>query len=112
MQKQRMDASVRLISVLAIACLVVECMTGIGISIANAQRPRPRPRTSPINMEVVLMAAPREVLVLLEEAEQRIKNEQWSEATLTLGILLGLEQARQDDLTGVDFFLEAFSAVA
>ncbi len=106
MQKQRMDSPVRLIAILAIACFVVECVPGLGISIANAQRPRPRQRTSTINMEVVLTAAPREVLVLLQEAEQRIKNEQWSEATFTLGILLGLEQARQDDLTGVDFFLD------
>ena len=104
MAKQRMDVSFRLFAVFAIACLVVECVPGLGISIANAQRPRPRQRTSTINMEVVLMAAPREVLVLLEEAEERIKNEQWSEATFTLGILLGLEQASQDDLTGVDFF--------
>ena len=106
MAKQRMDVSFRLFAVFAIACLVVECVPGLGISIANAQRPRPRQRTSTINMEVVLMAAPREVLVLLEEAEERIKNEQWSEATFTLGILLGLEQASQDDLTGVDFFLD------
>ena len=56
-------------------------------------------------MEVELTAAPREILVLLEEAEERIKNEQWSEATFTLGILLGLEEARRDDFTGVDFFI-------
>ncbi len=106
MQKQRMDSSVRFIAALAIGCVVIECVPGLGIAIVNAQQPRPRQRTTTINMEVVLMAAPREVLVLLEEAEQRIKNEQWGEATLTLGILLGLEQARQDDLTGVDFFLD------
>lgn len=52
------------------------------------------------------MTAPREVLVLLDEAEQAIKKEQWSEATFALGILLGLEEVRQSDLTGVDFFLE------
>ena len=105
MQKQRMDSTVRFIAAMAITGLIVEFMPGFGNSDAHAQGRR-FGRNSKIQMEVVLTAAPREVLVLLEEAEERIKNEQWSEATFTLGILLGLEEARQDDFTGVDFFID------
>ena len=103
MQNQRMGSSVRFYWVLAIASFLFVSVPGFGLSVANAQR---RPKTLQINMAVVLMAAPREVLVLLEQAEAGIKNEQWSEATFTLGVLLGLEEARKDDLSGIDFFLE------
>ncbi len=102
MQNQRMGSSVPLMALTAFASLV--SLPGFEFSVANAQRPR-QP-TLRINTSVVLMTAPREVLVLLEEAEQGIKKEQWSEATFALGILLGLEEVRQSDLTGVDFFLE------
>ena len=102
MQNQRMGSSVQWIALVAFVSFV--SMPGFELSIANAQRPRlPSLR---INTEVVLMSAPREVLVLLDEAEQGIKREQWSEATFALGILLGLEDVRQMDLTGVDFFLD------
>ena len=102
MQNQRMGSSVPWLTLMACASLM--SVPGFELSIANAQRPR-QP-TLRINSEVVLMSAPREVLVLLDEAEQAIKKEQWSEATFALGILLGLEEVRQSDLTGVDFFLE------
>jgi outer membrane protein assembly factor BamB/tetratricopeptide (TPR) repeat protein len=55
--------------------------------------------------DVVLMFAPREVQVMIDEARTNIESQQWSEATLALGMLLGLEDSRQDDTAGVDFFL-------
>ena len=73
-------------------------------SIANAQARAGR-RPAVISLEVTLMSAPREILVLLEEAEQGVKREQWGEATFAMGILLGLEETRQTDLSGVDFFV-------
>lgn len=103
MQNQWMGSSVRFFAVMTMASLVFVSVPGLGVSVANAQR---RPKTLQINMAVVLMAAPREVLVLLEQAEAAIRSEQWSEATFTLGVLLGLEEVRKDDLSGIDFFLE------
>ena len=88
------------------AAAVLIAMGSIGFipSIADAQG-RPGRRPAVISLEVTLMSAPREILVLLEEAEQGVKREQWGEATFAMGILLGLEEARQTDLSGVDFFV-------
>lgn len=80
------------------------CLLDFGTSTVYAQRPRGR--TTAINAEVALMAPSREVQALLDEAERAISNEQWSEATYALGILLGLEESRKDDFSGVDFFNE------
>ena len=52
------------------------------------------------------MPAPREVQVLIEEAKSHIEKEQWTEATLALGVLLGLESQDEGDLMGVDYFIE------
>ena len=102
MQNQWMGSSKRLCW--AVALLIATGSEGFKPSIANAQG-RPGRRPAVISLEVTLMSAPREVLVLLEEAEQGVKREQWGEATFAMGILLGLEEARQTDLSGVDFFV-------
>ncbi len=104
MHNQRMGSSIRFSLVLAISICLNLLVPDMGCSVAVAQRPRGR--TTAINSEVALMAPSREVQVLLEEAERGIKNEQWSEATFALGILLGLEDSRKDDFSGVDFFAE------
>ena len=104
MQNHRMVSKVRFVVALAWVSYVSIGWSGFGIQSALGQlRNRMQPNQS--FERTTLMQAPREVIVLLEEAENEIKNEQWSEATLALGILLGLEESRQDDLAGLDFFL-------
>lgn len=46
----------------------------------------------------------REVMSILQDAENAIENEQWNAAIVALGSLLGLEAENSDDL-GYDFFL-------
>lgn len=70
---------------------------------ARAQR---NLRGIPIQQDAMLMPAPREVQVLIEEAKSHIDQEQWTEATLALGVLLGLESQDDGDLKGVDYFIE------
>ena len=104
MLDQRMGSTKRAIASLVeialffILMLCLLCPQGLA---QRAMRNRPNEMVFGGN----LMFAPREVQVLIAEAKTNIEKEQWSEATLTLGILLGLEEARQDDLTGIDFFL-------
>ena len=103
MLNQRMGSSIRYRAKIVLFAFLAVMATHADQSIA--QIGRPRPRMAQLNMEVALMSAPREVMVLLDEAEEGIKKEQWGEATLALGILLGLEESRQADLTGADFFI-------
>lgn len=70
------------------------------LSYVYGQRP---PRV--IGMEGILMTAPREVETLLEEARENLEREQWSEATLSLGLVLGLEDQSAEDFGGFDYFL-------
>jgi outer membrane protein assembly factor BamB len=52
-----------------------------------------------------LIQAPREVERLLDQAKEAIKRESWSEATLSLGLLLGIEgQSVNRDLGEQDYF--------
>lgn len=53
----------------------------------------------------MLIPAPREVESLLEEARDAISREQWSEATLALGTILGLEGQPNNADSGQDYFL-------
>ncbi|MCU0712292.1 MAG: PQQ-like beta-propeller repeat protein [Pirellula sp.] len=46
----------------------------------------------------------REVMSLLQDAEEAIENEQWNSAVVALGSLLGLEGEESEDL-GYDFFI-------
>jgi outer membrane protein assembly factor BamB len=57
------------------------------------------------NAEGTLLPAPREVEVLLDEAQQAISKQQWSEATLALGNLLGLEAEGNEVEAGQDYFI-------
>ena len=57
------------------------------------------------NTEGTLLPAPREVEVLLEEAQGSISRQQWSEATLALGNLLGLEAQGKELEAGQDYFI-------
>lgn len=82
--------------------LTVTTLGGVG-SQALAQR---NLRGMPFQADGMLMPAPREVKVLIEEAKSHIESEQWTEATLALGVLLGLESQEDEDLKGVDYFLE------
>lgn len=104
MQNQRMGSSIRVRTNIATVTLLALSAILPDQAVGQLRGPRQQ-RMAQLNMEVALMSAPREVMVLLEEAEEGIKNEQWSEATLALGILLGLEESRQADLTGADFFV-------
>ncbi|MFN7732987.1 MAG: PQQ-binding-like beta-propeller repeat protein [Pirellula sp.] len=54
--------------------------------------------------EGILLKPPREVEVLLEDAREAIGKKQWSEATLALGMLLGIEAGEERD-SGEDYFL-------
>jgi outer membrane protein assembly factor BamB len=62
----------------------------------------PQGRFSP--SEGILLKAPREVESLLEDAQGSIARKQWSEATLALGMLLGIEEAGNEE-SGEDYFL-------
>ncbi len=53
----------------------------------------------------ILMPKPREVQVLLDEVQQNIESEEWSEASLGLGLLLGIEVNEQAELEGADYFM-------
>lgn len=113
MQNQRMGStmqfskmqfpSVKLMVRLGSVCLVAISLTCfVGKPVVAQGR---FPRVNQLPTEGILMPAPREIQVLLDEAQGNIDNAQWSEATLTLGLLLGLEESKNDDLTGIDFFL-------
>jgi outer membrane protein assembly factor BamB len=55
--------------------------------------------------EANLIQAPREVERLLEQAEEAISAEEWTEATLALGMLLGIEeQPTADEFGQQDYF--------
>ncbi len=57
-----------------------------------------------------LIQAPREFERLITEAKESIKNGAWSEATLAMGILLGIEKQSSDDqISTQDYFLESTS---
>lgn len=62
----------------------------------DAQLQRNRSQSEP---EAVLTAPSRELTNLLTEAERNIAEKQWSEATLALGKILGLEQS-EDGVVG------------
>ncbi|MFN9915657.1 MAG: hypothetical protein ACK53L_23905, partial [Pirellulaceae bacterium] len=52
-----------------------------------------------------MIQAPREVERLLEQAEEAIAGEEWTEATLALGMLLGIEeQPTADEFGQQDYF--------
>jgi len=53
-----------------------------------------------------LMIPSRELLTLLDEAKANIEAKEWTEATLAIGTLLGLEDAELKDDVGVDYFLK------
>ena len=55
--------------------------------------------------EGVLLPAPREVEVLLEDARDAIERKQWSEASLALGVLLGIEDGGSGRDLGEDYFI-------
>jgi outer membrane protein assembly factor BamB len=56
--------------------------------------------------EGTLIQAPREVQRLVEQATQSIQREAWTEATLAVGMLLGIEsQTPRGDIGQQDFFL-------
>ena len=55
--------------------------------------------------EGLLMTAPREVEVLLSDAQEAIDAKQWAEASVTLGQLLGIEESAGDGPLGEDYFL-------
>jgi outer membrane protein assembly factor BamB len=46
----------------------------------------------------------REVMSILQDAEEAIENEQWNSAVVALGSLLGLEEEQTEDL-GYDYFI-------
>jgi outer membrane protein assembly factor BamB len=52
-----------------------------------------------------LMSPPREVQALVDEARRNIENQQWSEATYAIGLLLGIEDSQQEDNASVDYFI-------
>ncbi|MFN7627031.1 MAG: hypothetical protein ACK5PZ_09390, partial [Pirellula sp.] len=55
--------------------------------------------------EGTLLPPPREVEVLLEDARDAINRKQWSEASLALGVLLGIEDGGSGRDLGEDYFL-------
>ncbi len=55
--------------------------------------------------EGVMMTAPREVEVLLSDAQEAIESKQWVEASVALGQLLGIEENAPEGNTGDDYFL-------
>lgn len=55
--------------------------------------------------EGMLLPAPREMESLLEDARDAIAKRQWSEATLSLGTLLGIEERGNEADSGEDYFL-------
>ncbi len=52
-----------------------------------------------------LITPPREVSSLIDEVETHIENKQWSEATLAISTLLGLEEKDSSSDVGTDYFL-------
>jgi hypothetical protein len=61
--------------------------------------------------EGLLMVAPREVEVLLSDAQDSIAREQWGEAVIALGQLLGLEEEAVEQGLGEDYFLPLVGGV-
>ncbi|MFN9437038.1 MAG: PQQ-binding-like beta-propeller repeat protein [Planctomycetota bacterium] len=55
--------------------------------------------------EGMLLPAPREIEALLEDAREAVSRQQWSEATLALGTVLGLEAKASAADSGQDYFL-------
>jgi outer membrane protein assembly factor BamB len=55
--------------------------------------------------EGLLMTAPREIEVLLGDAQESISKEQWGEAVVALGQLLGLEDQAGEQGLGEDYFM-------
>ncbi|MEQ1824747.1 MAG: PQQ-binding-like beta-propeller repeat protein [Pirellula sp.] len=62
-------------------------------------------RNFSVPQQGALMPAPREVQLLLDEARANIENQQWSEATLALGLLLGIEETRPEGTSSADYFV-------
>ena len=55
--------------------------------------------------EGLLLTAPREVEVLLSDAQEAIDRKQWAEVSIALGQLLGIEENAADANPGEDYFL-------
>ena len=68
----------------------------------NGQPVRPN---MPNRANPSLMTPSRELVALLDEAKAHIENKAWTEATLAIGTLLGLEDAELNEDIGVDYFL-------
>lgn len=81
-------------------CLFVCGLMGMLPEVAHAQWAQGRFTPA----EGILLKPPREVEVLLEDAREAIGRKQWSEATLALGMLLGIESGEARD-SGEDYFL-------
>ncbi len=63
------------------------------------------------NSEGTLIEAPREFERLFDEAEEAMNREAWTEASLAIGILLGIDEAAdQMDGAGQDYFSAAADA--
>lgn len=57
--------------------------------------------------EGVMLTAPREIEVLLSDAQEAIDAKQWAEASVALGQLLGIEENLGESTSGEDYFLSA-----
>lgn len=57
------------------------------------------------NAEAILLPPPREIESLLEDAKDSIRSKQWNEATVALGIILGIDETRTESGFGEDYFI-------
>ncbi|XZE44747.1 PQQ-binding-like beta-propeller repeat protein [Pirellulaceae bacterium SH467] len=98
-----MDARLRL-------AFLVGLTTWIGgtlncdLSLAQFARPRSQ------QVDSTWMPPSREVLTLLEEARGHVAASRWSEATLAIGQLLGIDSDSSNEEFGIDYFLESNTA--
>lgn len=88
MHNQRMGSPKRLGSSILFAALAAFLCLPASFTIAQFQG---RPRIAQFPSAGLLMPKPREVQALLDDVQVNIASEEWSEASLGLGMLLGLE---------------------
>jgi len=81
-------------------------MVGLAFSPGSIVYAQPLRSNMPNRPNPNLMIPSRELLTLLDEAKANIEAKEWTEATLAIGTLLGLEDAELKDDVGVDYFLK------
>jgi len=80
-------------------------IVGLAFSPWNMVYGQPLRSNMPNRANPSLMTPSRELLSLLDEAKANVEAKEWTEATLAIGTLLGLEDAELNEDIGVDYFL-------